>query len=271
LTLTLSYVIVVTFSHAKKENNVSNADFLQFLKKQLGELYQTKYAGGICHDVDHVRRVEAFGPRIAEATGLVFDPDEWVAAVWLHNLDRIPGESYRKLYGPQPPMISAPLPVVDWSYDDWLQKSKFDAEARNRIIDAVQQHSKFKDDPADSHLLTALRIADKLDSLGPIGIVRSVSGRSTLPLYDPQKPFGFGSTVEGRMKTVYDDFFRVVEWVGMMPSDAARALINKQEFRANIDYLRALGREIAGRLGVDNLVEQDIKKALGSYYEEYAC
>ncbi len=235
-------------------------EFLAELKRKLEPLYATAVVGGVCHDTDHVRRVMAFGPKIARATGLRFDLEEFEAAVWLHNLDKIPSVLHALKVTSLRVLLASLLGGSDFSRD-----------AQERIVDAALRHSKKDDEPGDSALLTALRIADKLDSLGPIGIARSVSGRMTLPLYDRQNPFGFGSTSDERMKTVYDDFFRIIEWVGMLPSDAARGLIDKQDFRANVDFLRAFGRELGARLGVDNRVEQDIKRALGPYYQSYAC
>lgn len=244
-------------------------EYLSGLKQMLEELYEVGSAGGICHDVDHVRRVAAFGPRIAEATGLPFDLHEFEVAAWLHNLDRIPAVQQTQL-GILTGRHALRMVSLEGQLWKLLETSDFNAGSQQRIVTAVLQHSKFADEPGDSALLTALRIADKLDSLGPIGIVRSVSGRSNLPLYDPKRPFGYGSTVEDRMITVYDDFFRVLEWIGMLPSHEARSLINKRDLRANIDYLRALGHEIAHRLGIENLVEADISRALGSYYQTYA-
>jgi len=52
------------------------------------------------------------------------------------------------------------------------------------------QHGKKDDEPNDSSLLTVLRVGDKLDRLGSIGLVMAALHRGlNLPLFDSQKPF----------------------------------------------------------------------------------
>ena len=236
-----------------------NTNLVGPLEAKLASLYAMPNSPG-GHDILHVRRMIDMGPRIAEVTGLTFDLDEYAAAVLLHNIDR--GAAVQGV---------AKLISLGQLVKVLLDETAFSPEAKDRIIVVVLQHSKKDDEPGDSTLLQAVRIADKLDRLGPLGIVSAAAFRgSELPLYDPVHPFGYTSTAEGKMmKTVYVDFFRVMEWVGMLPSDQARSLINRNDMTAFINYVRAFGREIALRHGVVNRVEDDIKKALGSYYNLY--
>ena len=213
------------------------------------------------HDISHVERMIARGPRIAEVTGLVFDHDEFAAAVWLHNIDR--GAAVRGV---------SDIASLEQIVRIQLTETDFDNAAKDRIVDAVLQHNKKDDAPGDSTLLQAVRIADKLDRLGPLGVLSAAAFRgSELPLYDPKQPFGYTSTAEGEtMKTVYIDLFRVMEWVGMLPSDQARSLIDREDVTAFISFVRSLGREIARQCNVPNKIEDDIKKALGPFYDRYA-
>ena len=212
------------------------------------------------HDITHVERMIAMGQRIETATGLDFDPDEYSAAVWLHNIDR--GAAVRGV---------SEIISLEEIVRSILHETAFNFEAVNRIVDVVLQHSKKDDGPDDSTLLQAVRIADKLDRLGPLGVVSSAAFRgSELPLYNPAQPFGYTSTAEGKtMRTVYIDLFRIMEWVKMLPSDQARGLINHGDMKAYVSYVRALGAQIARSCGVENGVEADIEKALGAYYAEY--
>ena len=111
-------------------------DFLIRLETLLEPFYQPgQIAGG--HDVEHVRRMVRMGPRIADGIpSLVFDQEEYVAAVWLHNLDRVPVmQETIKLCGQQRVVMS------------FLEGSNFDERAKVRIADAVIQHPKKDDDP----------------------------------------------------------------------------------------------------------------------------
>lgn len=235
-------------------------DYLKGLDARVMPLYASeRVTPG--HGEDHVRRMIAMGLRIKEATGLEFDLEEYHVAVVLHNLDR----SVKK--------VITGFGSLEAYAQDLLRSSSFAEHEKARIVDAVVQHSKKDDEPGDSPLLTALRIADKLDRLGPLGVMALIAHASSrgLPCYDPEQPFGYESTVEDRMNTIYDSFFRTLEWVGMLPSDEARSLINKDDLRAYIEYLRALGRQIARECGVENRVEDDIYRALGgTYYTIYA-
>ena len=242
-----------------KVEKTNNQDFLLELEKILEPYYRPgQIAGG--HDVEHVRRMVSMGFTIAAGIpSLTFNQEEYRASVWLHNLDRVP-EFKRFLESTSPQQVIG----------NFLQSSNFDEEAKLRIADAVIQHPKKDDDPKDSCLLTALRIADKLDRLNLLGVISAVAHRSTLFIYDPRQPFGYNSTEEGRLKSIYNDFMRVLEWVGMLPSDEARALIVPEDFAAYIAFLRALGALLSRVCNVENRIEDDLQKALGEYYTKYA-
>lgn len=230
------------------------------IETKLSSHYTMPHGSG-GHDIWHVKRLIARGPRIAETTGLVFDYDEFVAAVWLHNIDR--SAVVRGI---------SDIVSLEQLVRIQLAETEFDHDAVDRIVDVVLQHNKKDDEPSDSALLQAVRIADKLDRLGPLGVLSAAAFRgSELPLYDPEQPFGYTSTAEGKtMKTVYIDLFRVMEWVGMLPSDQARGLIDHEDITAFISYVRSLGREIARQHNIPNEVEADIQKALGPFYDRYA-
>ena len=244
--------------------------FMQKLKTKLTPLYTLPNAPG-GHDVWHVVRVAGRGERIRERCNLEFDLEEFEVAVWLHNIDRVHpycrwiaiseelGESFKEAF-------ERNLKAF------FLEGHPFSAYSKERIIDAVVQHSKKDDEPGDSHLLTALRIADKLDRLNPVGFLSAVVGSGVdLPIYDPSHPFGEGITVEKYMKSVYDSFFRLLEWVPMLPSDNARSLIVKEDLRACINLIRAVGKQLAREHNVPDVIEGNIKKALGPHYAFYAC
>lgn len=215
------------------------------------------------HDHLHVERVAAMGPRIQGIQGLTgslhFKPAEFTVASWLHNLDR--SEVFKER------IASEGIETVCYS----LLKDfpfPFNDMAKDRIIDAVKQHSKKDDEPNDSDLLQALRIADKLDRFSASCLIGVGSSLSHLQMYDPQNPFGYGSTREKDLPNSYKALFRVVEWYDMLPSDEAR-LLGFKGMRRFVSFIRWFGEEIAGHLGVPNEVEKDLKKALGPHYEQF--
>jgi len=234
---------------------VLNEEFLTYLEDQLRPRYALP-AGVGGHDVTHVERMVAMEPKIA--TILDFDPDEYVVAAWLHNIDRNPETKKR---------IKEEHISIQELCHEFLVSSPFDGDARVRIVNAVVQHPKKDDDPGDSTLLTALRIADKIDRMGPLGVIASTAFRgSELPPYDTKHPFGYSSTVEGKLRSIYNDLFRILEWYGMLPSEKARALVNRERLLFFVNYIRELGAEIAETTRLPNRVEDDIRRALGDHY-----
>ncbi|MBI3589500.1 MAG: hypothetical protein HY093_03780 [Candidatus Liptonbacteria bacterium] len=230
--------------------------FLDQLESALtSEYIPPKVFGG--HDFTHVKQLISLAKdRIHRVVS--FDMDEFEAAAWLHNLDRASGFRDRvKAVGLESVCLS------------FLDKSPFEREARKRITKAVLEHSKKDDEPGDSTLLVALRIADKIDRFSPSGIlaIAAHSGMS-YAAYDPKFPFGYTSTEEHKLKSTYNNFMRVLERYDMLPSDEARELLDPADLDFFITFLREFGEEIAFHTGAEDRTEGDIKKALGTRYAE---
>jgi hypothetical protein len=258
--------------------------FFEGLEKKLAPHYgPPQYSAG--NDIDHIRRViqiaeSARGINLGNGRILDFDSDELRAAALLHEMDRSRslgeeiGKRAEKIYRnnsqSQPdPKILRRTGIRDLA-KEYLRGGGFQPDQEERIITAVLEHSKKDDDlEHDSGVLTALRIGDKIDRMGPLGLISAAAHRGgSASLYDFRHPFGYGSTEEGRMKTVFDDHFRVFEWYAMLPCDDARELANPR-FRMRIFFMRELAKEIAAASGVENRIEEDLKRALGQYYNEF--
>ena len=234
---------------------------MSFFNEKLARILRTVYVYPKIvpgHDYLHVERMLILGPRIQGILGhegkrLVFDPDEYETAVWLHSLDRV--EEFRG----RDEDITA----------EFLADSPYDHAARARIFDVLRQHAKRDDEPGDSPLLTAVRVADKIDRLTPINIVAAGASLANLLPYDPADPWWHGgSTAEPRLRTQLTAFFRVLEWYAMLPSDEARALVSPVGLKAQIVFLRTTAAWLADLLDVPNEMEADIRLALGKYYDE---
>jgi hypothetical protein len=186
--------------------------------------------------------------------------EEYVVTCWLHNIDVRVG-------------TKLPIAEAETSLRELLQDSPFDEAARERIIQAIKVHPKFRDEPSDSHLLTALRIADKIDKLedSTMGIIGACAMRGVqLLAYDPEHPFNYTSTNESKLKSIYNDFMRQLEWYGMLPSDEARGLVSIGSMRFYVEFIRRFACFIGQHVGGDWVVgvEADLQQALGIYYEK---
>ena len=228
--------------------------FYNILVGKFGLLYCLPHVlGG--HDRVHIAGVERLGEKILPHMPTV-DPLEFRVTAWLHNLEWCLAlkEEVASSGGLRPYLRGI------------LSQSSFDQAGRNRIIDAVLHHSKKDDDLAnDSPLLTAIRIAAKLDRLTPLNMMAGPAHRSDLPHYDADQPFGYQTSKPCHLKF----FFWNVEWYGMLPYDWARELVDKEFFHQFLFFLRKLGRDIAERHGIENRIEEDIRMALGSHYDKW--
>lgn len=223
------------------------------LINQLEPLYQPQVMGTGGHDVNHIHRMLKMEAEISEF--LDFDSLEYKTVVWLHNVDRS--------------SLIVDKKNLKTVLQNLLRKSYFDDITKERIISAVLQHSKKDDELTDTTLLRALRLADKWDRIGAIGIVDMVAFRgSSILAYDLLEPFGYGLTAEGRMKTLYQSFFRVLEWYADFPLVRRLSKKHPERIKFLLNFIRAFGAEVALNHNIENQAEIDIRKALGIYYDE---
>ena len=233
---------------------MSHEQFHEDLERTLSPLLtpQRMKCGG--HERTHPIRMDLMLSEMAELVP-GFAPWEYRDGVWLHTLDRVPEFTAS----------------FEASVRTLLARSPHDRAARERIVQAVLEHSKKDDGPDDTPLLKALRLADKWDRVGAIGIFCGAAfrGAQLLP-YDPEEPFGWSDTSEGGMKTLYHDFFRILEWYPQFP--LIRELVRRHPHRLErlLSFIRAFGSEIAERHGVANLVERDLAHVLGSHYATWS-
>ena len=238
---------------------MNTKELLESLKVRLTPLYTQPIATG-GHDLPHVVRVAEMYPQICDLAPGV-DETLYKITAWLHNLDRCPllQKGVIKTKGFRQVLF------------DHLDASDLTQKDKGAVVDAVLQHNKRNDEPGNSPLLKALRIADKWSRIDVIGITAGIAWLGgELPLYHVKKPFVYGSTAEGEWKTHYGNFFRIIEWYTMYPD--IRELVRRQPqgFEEVLFFVRAWGRAVAAAHNVQNTVEDDLKKCLGPYYKDWA-
>ena len=205
------------------------------------------------HDWTHPERMVNIGKELEPL--IPFHWHEFLVAVWLHNLDR--AHFYRAHI--------QELGLAGLCFE-LLDSSPFDADAKARIVDAVEKHLKL-DQPGDSLLLKAVQSADRLDWLGSIGIVGAAYFWTANGVYaDPSDPFA--PWEKGVPRNFWQDAIRQTEWYAMLPSDEVRAIADRY-MPARLSFLRAFAAEVSARHGVQNMVERDLQKALGPDYAKW--
>jgi hypothetical protein len=218
------------------------------------------------HDLSHSKEMIRLARKIKAIPAYkTLDPDEFEVACIMHSTDR--SNTLREVIGFKKGMPFGEFKTTWANYlRTLLATSPFDDVARERIIDAILQHAKKDDEPGDSVLLTALRIADKVVRFNSIGVMAIAANHRDNQFYDENNPFNYDSTEETKLKSVYNDYCRVLEWFKMLVCDAARNLIPLKQLKRYVEFMRWAGEDIAEITGVPNEVENDIKKALGKYY-----
>ncbi|MFA5775971.1 MAG: hypothetical protein WC988_00170 [Patescibacteria group bacterium] len=243
--------------------------YLRALEQQLEPLYHIPHVVG-GHEISHVRMMLARAKGVLEAISRYYpglDPaddgtfTELLAAIWWHNVDRVREwkVDVQKAGGDEPYVLMQ------------LADSPFENDARARIAYAVANHSQ-RECQIGEHpwLLVALMDLDKMVRLFPLNVIEGAQHQlEDNPIYDPEPEHLFD--YKKARRSLWRAFMWNLEWVPMLSCDEVRALIEKAHFRAFIDFLRALGADIAEREGVPNGVEGQIELALGEYYQEFAC
>jgi uncharacterized protein len=132
------------------------------------------------HDLAHFERVERTALQIA-ATEPDVDHEVLLAAVWLHDIVAVEKDDPRRA---QASRLAAEKAVEILSGGGWP------ADKCAAVYHAVEAHSFSANIPPRSIEAMILRDADRLDSLGAIGIARTfyVAGRLRKRLYEPGDP-----------------------------------------------------------------------------------
>jgi uncharacterized protein len=164
----------------------------------------------IAHGLDHVERVAALARFIAENES--YSPEEAEVAGLLHDIGRTVQEE-EKGHGP------AGVPLASELLD---KHTAFDPAAKQRILNAVRDHSDFKPEGRLTHIL---QDADMLDGLGAIGIMRGYTSKASLPCYDPSD---IVPQVGERNTTIHGQLAFQMEWLEMMHTDTGRIIATRR-------------------------------------------
>jgi HD superfamily phosphodiesterase len=186
------------------------------------------------HQYDHNQRVsgmaatiaayEGHSPFLAALTGTLFD-------IGRTNADDPRSKNY--LHGELSREMSA----------DFLSSLLISRDDRLMVADAMAVHPRLNeflvDNGKDTPLAKILQDADRLDSLGLIGFLRSAAFRWRLPLIKPEETDT--SSQEQNITSIWQDIaYRVMEWNDMLWTDTARDIAKPRviEYRRGLDELK---------------------------------
>ena len=193
-----------------------------------------KYASDSAHDLAHTERVVRNARSILENED--GDPMVVIPAAWLHDCVVLPKDhSDRK----RASILAAR------KASKFLDGLDYPPGKISETAHAIEAHSYSAGIPAETTEAKIVQDADRLDSLGAIGIARTliVGGRLDRPLYHPEDPFCLERSPEDDRWTIdhfYEKLFRLPD---LMHTDEAKK-IARSRVAFMKGYLSELKEEI---------------------------
>lgn len=188
------------------------------------------------HDISHVRRVVANTrvlTRLEQA-----DPRVTLPAAWLHDCVAIAKDDPRRSQGSR---LAAEAAVA------FLQTQPYPPDLLDGVRHAVEAHSYSAGITAETVEAKVVQDADRMDSLGAIGIARCllVGGRLDRPLMALEDPFCDQREPDDSQYTIDHFYNKLFKLPATMQTQAGRRVA---EERAQLmrDYLDKLREEIGG-------------------------
>lgn len=188
------------------------------------------------HDISHADRVWTNAQIIAAGEGLAQDRS-LMAACYLHDLVTLPKDDPER-HRASALSAEAARPVLD--------RLGFSVAETAAVCHAIEAHSFSAAIPCDTLLAQVVQDADRIESLGAIGLARcfAVSGALRRPLFDGEDPFGRARDLDDRRFAVDHFRLKLLSLPEQMQTETGRALARE---RAGV--LRRFLRDLAAELG----------------------
>lgn len=186
------------------------------------------------HGIDHVQRVVANALQLSEAEGARLEVV--LPAAWLHDCVAASKDS---------PDRSTASKLAARAARDWLESEGYDPTCLDEIEHAIVAHSFSAGVRPRTIEAKVVQDADRLDSLGAIGIARCLMLGASLgrPLYDAEDPFCARREPDDAVASIDHFYTKLLRLSESMQTDSGRALAAmRTEFM--LAYLQELAQEI---------------------------
>ncbi len=188
------------------------------------------------HEMDHIHRVVANARWLAAAEGA--DPAVVLPAAWLHDCIVLPKDS------PQRAQASR---LAAEAAGAFLRGAGYPNDLIPAVEHAIVAHSFSAAIPPETLEAKVVQDADRLDSLGAIGIARTIQlgGVMGKPLYHPGEPLPHTRAADERSYIIDHFYTKLLKLAAMIHTDAGRREAERRTRLMRI-YLDELEREING-------------------------
>jgi uncharacterized protein len=190
------------------------------------------------HRLDHVERVVINALKLAnEERGVIYEV--LVPAAWLHDCVPISKHSKQR---PQASRLSADRAQA------LLQELNYPTEYQEAIGHAIRAHSYSAEITPTTLEAKIVQDADRLDSLGAIGIARVflVGGQLENSIYPPHEPFNPARELDERRYIVDHFFSKLLNLASSFHTDAGR-----REAERRTQYMRRYVDQLVDEVGGD--------------------
>jgi uncharacterized protein len=177
-------------------------------------------AADSAHDFSHSLRVLANALKIAESEG--GDREVLTAAAYLHDIANLPKNHPDSKFSSEYSARKA---------EEILQGLGFAAEKIALVKDAILCHSYSRGLTPQTHEGRVFQDADRLDSLGAIGVARTfaVGGATHRPMYDLNDPFMKSGRAPDDKQNTLDHFeCKLFKLAAMMQTPTGRRLAEER-------------------------------------------
>ena len=184
------------------------------------------------HDISHVKRVVKNCQQLTDNTDA--NPMVTLAAAWLHDCVAVAKNS---------PLRSQGSRLAADAACSYLQEIDYPGEWIEDIHHAIEAHSYSAGIPPRSLEAQVVQDADRLDSLGAIGIARCllVGGHLNRPLFDFRDPFCDDREPDDSLYTIDHFYAKLFKLPDTMQTEAGREEAHRRAdlMREYLDNLRA--------------------------------
>lgn len=188
------------------------------------------------HDLAHVRRVVANARHLAEVEGA--DLAVVMPAAWLHDCVVVAKNSPDRAQASRLAAAAA---------SHFLNQNDYPAEKIPAIAHAIEAHSFSAGIPPRTLEAQVVQDADRLDSLGAIGIARTfvVGGMLGTQLYNPDEPLPVDRRPDDGDNVIDHFYVKLLKLAGRMNTSAGRKAA-EQRTAYILTFLDQFGRELTG-------------------------
>ena len=198
-------------------------------------LDQHAHEADAAHDSAHIQRVVANARRLAQAENASLEVV--LPAAWLHDCVAVPKDS---------PQRSAASRMAASAAGDFLRSCGYPEEYIPATRHAIEAHSFTARLEPRTIEAKVVQDADRLDSLGAIGIARTLmlGGAMGKPLYDSIEPLPVTRQPDDRLNTIDHFYTKLLTLADTMQTALGRAEAQTRTAFMKA-YLHQLAQEIA--------------------------